>query len=142
VSMENIEEFLKKAKLRVSQMRYVQLAHNGSWFDKRGKKLGWGDIAVRDLYNVQQVLENDDIFVVVGEHDSYWSVPLELQDNPGRELLITKGRYFVTRWAIYKMTERWHTATEEVNDSFSIIAKICGIDIAKARELLGKYPEK
>jgi hypothetical protein len=58
--------------LRCGQMRTKQITHNSGWYNGDGEKIGWGDLDREDFYRIQSSLEPGDIFVILGEGDSFW----------------------------------------------------------------------
>lgn len=67
-------DFLKKAKLIEGQMRSMdkRVGKNLGWYDKEGKKIGWGDLSEDDVKNIIEVLPKDEKLYLLGEHDSFW----------------------------------------------------------------------
>lgn len=69
--------------LRTGQMRHPDTIHNGGWYNARGEKLGWGDLNVADYTRIQAQLEEDDVFVVLTEQDSFWNFVTKLGGTLG-----------------------------------------------------------
>jgi hypothetical protein len=102
--MPMIEEF----KIREGQLRSNQHVHNGSWYDRDGLKLGWGDLSKEDIFRIAATIPTDDVFYVVGEHDSYWNAPPE-----GLSLQQVKdlARFIITTKKV-TVTRKWITRLE------------------------------
>jgi len=58
--------------LRCGQIRGGEIAHNGGWYNHRGEKLGWGDLAAVDFGRISRELMPDELFIVLGEQNSFW----------------------------------------------------------------------
>lgn len=71
------------------QMRDDDIVHNGSWYNRRGEKLGWGDLDANDLRRIANELPEDEAFVILGESDSFWSFVTHY--GPGGGLCRTKA---------------------------------------------------
>jgi hypothetical protein len=84
--------------LRCGQMRPrdTKVGHNNGWYNQNGEKLGWGDLSKEDLINIAKGLEEDEVFITLGEQDSYWYVDnKEKEMNPGRDYVIEKARHII-----------------------------------------------
>jgi len=67
--------------LRCGQMRSTsKVVHNGGWYNRRGEKLGWGDLSTTDFLNIQAELPELELLVVLEEEDSFWKF---VTHNPG-----------------------------------------------------------
>lgn len=69
-------EAQKHFGVRTGQMRCgyeSPRTHNGGWYNQAGEKLGWGDLDSNDFRTIQQKLEPGQMFLVLGEHDSFWN---------------------------------------------------------------------
>jgi len=60
---------LKTGQLRSSRDKF---SHNHGWYNCFGQKIGWGDLADFDVKEIINGLEDDEIFITVGERESYW----------------------------------------------------------------------
>lgn len=59
--------------LRCGQMRSGEMVHNGGWYNKVGEKLGWGDLSGDDFKKIYAELEDDEMFIILHESDSFWN---------------------------------------------------------------------
>lgn len=71
-------EFESKSRLfglRCGQMRGgpAKLTHNSGWYNKAGEKLGFGDLSTEDFQRIYAELNDDEMFIVLGERDSFWN---------------------------------------------------------------------
>jgi len=58
---------------QTGQQKFInKLTHNSGWYNKKGEKLGFGDLDVNDLRLIIAGLEPDEMFIVLSEHDSFW----------------------------------------------------------------------
>lgn len=98
--------------LRCGQMRggATKMAHNNGWYNKTGEKLGWGDLSAEDFQRIYRELENDELFIVLGEQDSFWNFVTHnpgiigsmcatkpTADTPGVDYVAEKCRYIISR---------------------------------------------
>lgn len=58
--------------LHCGQMRGSSEVHNGGWYNGNGEKIGWGDLSKSDLNKISKGLKPDEVFIVLGEQDSFW----------------------------------------------------------------------
>jgi hypothetical protein len=68
-------EWLESRGLRIGQMRGYdgKIGHNCGWYNKRGEKLGWGDLSATDLNKVAADLPRGEVMVVLSEQNSFWN---------------------------------------------------------------------
>jgi hypothetical protein len=92
---------IEKFGIRTGQIRAMEHVHNGSWYDRDGLKIGWGDLTKEDIFRIAKAIPEDDVFYVVGEHDSYWNAPttgLSLdQVKDLARFIITKDKVTITQ---------------------------------------------
>lgn len=80
--------------LRYEQMRDTQVVvRNAGWFNKRGERLGFGDLSRGDLVGISEGLNQNELFVVLNDDDSYRSftrgeVPWDKFQIPGIEYIV------------------------------------------------------
>ena len=105
--------------LTCGQMRSKEdVAHNGGWYNKAGEKLGWGDLAHADIPKIQKELEEGELFIVLGEHESFWDFvdfnpgiigamchTKPTAEAPGPDYVAEKCRWIFTRTAGYWINE-------------------------------------
>ena len=51
----------------------AKMTHNSGWYNKSGEKLGFGDLSVKDFKKISKELEKDELFIILGESDSFWN---------------------------------------------------------------------
>lgn len=95
--------------LSCGQIRGKDFVHNGGWYNKAGEKLGWGDLAVEDFQKIRRELEEGEMFIILGEQDSFWNfttTPGLLGHNwgtkptieaPGVDYVAAKARFIITK---------------------------------------------
>lgn len=99
------EEFRPKVGpfgFRCGQMRANRVVHNGSWYNNKGEKIGWGDLSQDDLQTISSQICDNELFVILGEHDGFWNLNLEERANPKISYLLQKCRYVICKGAIHK----------------------------------------
>jgi len=100
--------------LRCGQIsaRSEKVVHNGGWYNSAGEKLGWGDLSVQDIGRISRGLRKGELFIVLGERDSYWnfvSFKPEFRTSrkekaPGIRYVIDRCYLIVARSRIYYVT--------------------------------------
>lgn len=135
MSMNEHNELLTRLGLLVGQCGDDSKAHNGSWFDKTGTKVGWGDIGKADIPRIKEKLKEGEVFFVVGEHESYWDLydwknkkftidPL----NPGLDWVLEKFRFYITNQGVFRAKDMYTTALEgETLVERSQVKKLLGL---------------
>ena len=76
-----------------------KLVHNGGWYIREGEKIGWGDLSLGDMENVQHRLEPKGAFIVLSEADS--------RENEGSDLSDALGKclWLIVPGAIYEVND-------------------------------------
>lgn len=129
--------------LLCGQMRVLnRMGHNCGWYNKAGEKLGFGDLSAEDLRRISEELEEGEVFVVLGEHDSFWhfvtrpgitggmSARSADESAPGVEYVAKKCTYIITRDGISFVTDYGRGETERnIND---LQVKVLTREAAKA----------
>jgi hypothetical protein len=65
---------VKSFELRQGQMRHKGVFfHNSGWYDKNGKKIGWGDLDGNDLNKIKNNISLNEVFIILRERDSFWN---------------------------------------------------------------------
>ncbi len=116
--------------LRTGQMRCgyeSPRAHNGGWYNQAGEKLGWGDLRPDDFKRIQQLLEPGQMFLVLGEHDSFWNFVSRASvigsmatttpdmDAPGAEYVAEKAWYVITPEFVRHINEYGNPRDDEMS---------------------------
>lgn len=111
-------EFESKSRLfglRCGQMRggSAKLTHNSGWYNKAGEKLGFGDLSTEDFQRIYAELNDDELFIVLGERDSFWNFVTrpgligsmaEVKPDveaPGVDYVADKAMYVIDRNSMY-----------------------------------------
>lgn len=106
-------DFLNKLKINEGQIRGKDFCHNAGWYDKSGKKIGWGDLDIKDLNNIRKNLPEGEALFILGEQDSFWNFvksfgPIgsfcstdEKEKIPGIDYVLDKFRYMIKDGKIY-----------------------------------------
>ena len=105
----------KLFKLSVGQMcgGPGKIGHNCGWYSKAGDKLGWGDLHERDIPHIQSALEEGQLFITLGEQDSFWKFvtsygPIgamcgtnEDMNSPGKEYVAEHFVYAISKDRVF-----------------------------------------
>lgn len=105
--------------LSAGQMRCnYKVTHNSGWYNASGEKLGWGDLSSEDMTRIKENLDPNQVFIVLGEHDSFWnfvdhvgaigSMSSITQDaeTPGRNYVEQKMDYMITAKEVIPVVDR------------------------------------
>lgn len=99
------EEFRSKVGpfgFRCGQMRANRIVHNGNWYNKKGEKIGWGDLSKDDLQTISSQINDNELFVILGEHDGFWKLTPEEQIKPKISYLLQKCRYVICKGMVHE----------------------------------------
>lgn len=106
--------------LRCGQLRggLDKFTHNSGWYNKSGEKLGWGDLSVRDIRRISCEIPNGELFIILGERDSFWEFVTfnrgsvgslcatdPRMEAPGVEYIAEKCRYIIAEGYLYYVDE-------------------------------------
>lgn len=133
-------------RLRTGQS-YVErkILHNAVWFNKDGERLGWGDIAKKDIDQIAAFLEEGEMFVFLHESDANWDFYrhkgpdgeryeiIPKKDSLGTEYIGKYATYFVIRHRPYYI-ERFPNDKNYIEREGVIFTKISR---KKFRSILG-----
>jgi hypothetical protein len=100
------EEFRSKVGpfgLHCGQMKSGtgKMYHNASWYNKFGYKVGWGDLSETELIKISKEIPPDELFIVLGEHDSYWGLTPEQRVKLPIDYMLEKYRCVVSSDGIH-----------------------------------------
>ena len=124
-----------------AQMRHrrIRVAKNAGWYNRRGEKLGWGDLSRDDLRRIETEIARDELFIVLPERESFWAFVTKSPGPTGNEattspkervpgiqyvlehasMIIAEGRFFLVsdfedRKRIQFQTIRFRVITRQV----------------------------
>ena len=114
------------------------ISHNAGWYNADGVKIGFGDLAHDDVSRIIAALKDDEMFVTLGESDSFWEYATnDFGDgdimNPGRRYIAEHCRFIVTNNGCSIASD--YSRTYEVIEVDGITFEV--IDRARARAHLG-----
>lgn len=89
--------------LRCGQMKSGanKMYHNASWYNKFGYKVGWGDLTETELIKISKEIPSDELFVILGEHDSFWKLTPEQIIQLPIDYMLSKYRCVVSSDGIH-----------------------------------------
>jgi hypothetical protein len=102
-------EFLTCGQIR----SHETFGHNSGWYNKLGEKLGWGDLNKNDIQKIIKALPADELFITLGEQDSFWNFVTEIgmigsqcktrtsAEAPGIHYVAEHCRYLIKKDGIY-----------------------------------------
>ncbi|MEK7641044.1 MAG: hypothetical protein AAB389_03550 [Patescibacteria group bacterium] len=107
--------------LRHGQLRHQgEFGHNAGWYNKQGEKLGYGDLNTGDLQRIAAELEEGELFITMGEQDSFWKFVTEhrgylgahcltsaSEHEPGQQYVAEKAVYVIGRGKVYVCDRGW-----------------------------------
>lgn len=117
--------------LRYEQMRLFEetVAKNAGWYNRQGEKLGFGDLSSSDFRRISNELIDDELFIVMYEHDSFWDFQenfRKLQDSGrstnGYPWMDSPGIAYVAEYAMYVIAsgERFYCGAHHERDAESL----------------------
>jgi hypothetical protein len=104
--------------LRCGQMRHrkVRAAKNAGWYNRRGEKLGWGDLSHEDLDLIRRGLPADEAFIILCENDASLRFIMgkkrRKERAPGVRYVIEKCMYIVAGGRLY-LVDRFASIKEK-----------------------------
>lgn len=111
--------------IRCGQMRADDFVHNGGWYNKLGERLGFGDLSHDDFRKISEELNKDELFIVLGESDSFWNFVdhnpgligsmcgvKPTAEAPGVDYIADKCAYIIGKNQLF-FVDRYGTRTEE-----------------------------
>lgn len=93
-----------------------KVMHNSGWYNTTGEKLGWGDLSSDDFRRIIDNLENDEVFIILGEQDSFWNFVTKVgvigtnatvqptAECPGVEYVLEHMCYFAAKDGVYSIS--------------------------------------
>lgn len=105
--------------LRSGQVRFEnKLTHDSGWYDRSGKKLGWGDLDASDFQKISKELEPDEMFIILSQHDSFfnfvdkpdknkskwWSTVDPKEKSPGTEYVAENAMCVISQEKFYMVS--------------------------------------
>lgn len=91
----------------------VRIFKNAGWYNKRGERLGWGDLSQKNLREIFKEIPDGEIFIILGETDAFWNFVTKLGvvgslcktksriQAPGIDYVFNKCRAIVARNKLY-----------------------------------------
>ena len=88
--------------LECGQTHARGLIHNSGWYNVDGEKIGWGDLSVDDVKNIMDGLEPYQVFIVLGEIESFWDFTRRVgmigsASKPGRKYVEEHMKYLIIK---------------------------------------------
>lgn len=122
--------------LSEGQMRGNDFVHNGSWYNDKGEKIGWGDLSVKDIINIALNLEENEQFYILPEGSSYWAFTKVNDDlshtvskdasAPGIDYVKSKARYLIESGKVMVFLDSWSAKDPRKNYHAESYQKIFG----------------
>lgn len=113
--------------LRCGQMHSEgKVTHNSGWYNKKGEKLGWGDLSADDFRRISIELDESEVFLVLSERDSFWNFIVTSpgpthqssdtrpeSEAPGIDYVMAHAVYIVVRNGLYYVNRYGGTDAED-----------------------------
>lgn len=128
--------------IRCGQVRGKDFVHNGGWYNRRGEKLGWGDLSPADFLRIFNEVEDDELFIILAESDSFWKFVTRLgiigsmavvkpdAEAPGVEYVVEYAMYIIAKHQLY-CVDRYGDLKENTFDRYGLQFKVLTPDAAK-----------
>lgn len=121
-----------------------KITHNSGWYNKRGEKLGWGDLSAEDFQRIATEIAADEVFVVLGEDDSYWNVrngqiktglifkQVVTEASPGIDYVAAHAQFLIAKGQLCRVHSfRYFRETQEEDRSGLRFKIISNREVAK-----------
>lgn len=101
--------------------RHNKLTHNSGWYNKRGEKLGWGDLSANDFQRIAAEIADNELFIVLSEQASFWNFfnkgrPSEkapTEAAPGIEYVAAHAMFLIAKGQLCSVNNFRETQEEE-----------------------------
>lgn len=94
--------------LKAGQNPSPCIVKNGGWYNQQGEEIGWGSLSARNLEDIINGLNNDELFIVVPERHSsrqpqprFQFYPSPDLREPGKEYVADKCYIIMAPGAVY-----------------------------------------
>lgn len=126
---------LSELNLSPGQIRVKDHIHNGGWYDKTGKKIGWGDLSCEDIDFIATNIPEGELLIVLTEEASFWAFVTEtemlgslckidpMSETPGFEYLAKHARYVISRNIISVPCRAERFAVEDIGEYYCELGK-------------------
>lgn len=98
---------------------YTELIHNGYWYNKHGERLGWGDLSVENFQRISEEIEDNELFIILSEHDGYRRIVRQSQGRetdtlhaPGVKYVAEHAAFIITKNKLYGVEHLWQSKDE------------------------------
>ena len=91
-----------KFGLRVGQKRMRDLEGEHVWYSREGEILGVGELAKKDIAQIQEKLDPGEIFVMVRETDAFLC---SVSNSLGQRYVYRNANFIVTKNCVYKVCD-------------------------------------
>ena len=120
----------EKMQLHDGRMRNGAVYHNAGWY-VLGKtagscpKIGWGDLGVQDILNIEAALDEGEALFLLHEEDSFWNFVTEVgvigafckttptEKDPGLDYILAKVAGIVVKGAFFRVQSLSYKETGE-----------------------------
>ncbi len=128
--------------LSCGQIRSKDFVHNGGWYNRAGEKLGWGDLSVDDFQRIYRELNDDELFIILGERDSFWNFVTRpgligsmaetepTVEAPGVDYVAEKCRFIIGRNGLY-LVDEYGSRKEDIVNIDGLPFRVLTCDTAK-----------
>ncbi len=125
-------------------VRKDDFIHNGGWYNKKGEKLGWGDLSVDDFRKISSNLVGSDLFIILNENAAFWNFVTHNPgftgamctvnpdaESPGFEYVAEKCIYVIAKYRFYFVDRIGDTDGETIKRR-GLVFKVLKKDDVKA----------
>lgn len=101
---------------RIVYNREIRICKNAGWYNKKGEKLGWGDLETNDLIRIASNLQDDELFIILPELKSYWDFQGNSEDDScyDIEYIAEKAVFILARNEYYMVANSFHASQGNV----------------------------
>jgi hypothetical protein len=84
-----------------------KFTHNSGWYNRKGEKLGWGDLNAKDFRRISNEIAKGEMFIVLGEIDVESRLRGTSLDPkaPGIDYAADRAIYMIKKGHVYKVSD-------------------------------------
>lgn len=103
----------------------TKMTHNSGWYNKKGEKLGWGDLSAENFNKISEEIEPNELFITLGEQASFWNFNSTravkgiigeqqlTEDAPGIEYVAQHAQFIISRHQLWHVSDYAQSGVED-----------------------------
>lgn len=123
--------------LACGQMRVRRtFGHNAGWYNKKGEKIGWGDLETKDIKNIQNEINEDELFIILSESASFWKFvrrpgPIGSMSDVDHQSEYAPGQEYVAKYFMWCVSKKgvFYNGRNGYDSSYNSHQEVDGIHL-------------